>query len=443
MHWFWITLFYKGLVVLTVHFISPPPSLVVEAGLHNDNAFTADFNLFDNQLFYKYGETSQNNEKTYLNSRSKRHIEDGADLSEETSSPATIHSSSPDYLSITETLTNEATSDVENDFREASSDTVDTYNGGMMDIFHQYPVKKYSKYSEFNPPKFGKTKNKPKTSNGSIMGETLKIVEEKIDINLKKDDDDDDDDIDDGEKTLNGSVVEGNSNDNETIEETTDLNSGENVTMVVIGNSTEVRNETSTVGNDDDELILSDEPIKTDQITENIVGGRKETTKNRVNINVTTSTATEDQKITTVVQNASEISVENKVEESVVRTTSVEPFNFNNNRVAAATSSDNKERVNQSGLDAGSITGITLGIVVISGLFGAISFVLYRRRYLNKPQALNDKSSNLDSSGYIDDTSFRENSEEMYSLDNDSFLNSLEAMTIQNYWTENVKHTKL
>lgn len=37
----------------------------------------------------------------------------------------------------------------------------------------------------------------------------------------------------------------------------------------------------------------------------------------------------------------------------------------------------------------------------------------------------------------------QENSDEMYSLDNDSFLNSLEAMTIQNYWTENVKHTKL
>lgn len=40
---------------------------------------------------------------------------------------------------------------------------------------------------------------------------------------------------------------------------------------------------------------------------------------------------------------------------------------------------------------------------------------------------------------------FQENSDDshMYSLDNDSFLNSLEAMTIQNYWTENVKHTKL
>nr|CAD7262528.1 unnamed protein product [Timema shepardi] len=74
---------------------------------------------------------------------------------------------------------------------------------------------------------------------------------------------------------------------------------------------------------------------------------------------------------------------------------------------------------------------------------GAVSYVMYRRHYLNKPQTLNDKCSNQDSSCYIDDSTLRENSEEMYSLDNDSFLNSLEAMTIQNYWTDSVKHTKL
>nr|CAD7200445.1 unnamed protein product [Timema douglasi] len=73
----------------------------------------------------------------------------------------------------------------------------------------------------------------------------------------------------------------------------------------------------------------------------------------------------------------------------------------------------------------------------------AVSYVMYRRHYLNKPQTLNDKCSNQDSSCYIDDSTLRENSEEMYSLDNDSFLNSLEAMTIQNYWTDSVKHTKL
>ncbi|XP_046382709.1 cell surface glycoprotein 1-like isoform X2 [Ischnura elegans] len=168
-------------------------------------------------------------------------------------------------------------------------------------------------------------------------------------------------------------------------------------------------------------------------------------------------------------------------------------------------------------LDAASIVGISLGSVLLVGaIAGGVGFVLYRRSlYANKPQTLNDKCSNPDSSGYIDDTlrvssggpprvprpmprsgkeltrgcsqgrrgggrgggvgeggrpqrpgrakiyiqnkgtslpegvhsvmfpSPHENSEEMYSLDNDSFLNSLEAMTIQNYWTDSVKHTKL
>ncbi|XP_071442021.1 uncharacterized protein [Hetaerina americana] len=146
-------------------------------------------------------------------------------------------------------------------------------------------------------------------------------------------------------------------------------------------------------------------------------------------------------------------------------------------------------------LDAASIVGISLGSVLLVGaVAGGVGFVLYRRSlYANKPQTLNDKCSNPDSSGYIDDTlrvssgcppqrmprpmprsgteltrgcsqgrrgggrgggvgeggrpqqpgGAKENSEEMYSLDNDSFLNSLEAMTIQNYWTDSVKHTKL
>lgn len=94
-------------------------------------------------------------------------------------------------------------------------------------------------------------------------------------------------------------------------------------------------------------------------------------------------------------------------------------------------------------LSAAGITGITVGCVSVVGLLSAVSFVLYRYRTFNRPEALNDYCSNLDSSGYIDDTSIRDNSEEMYSLDNDSFLNSLEAMTIQNYWTDKVKHTKL
>ncbi|KYN31032.1 hypothetical protein ALC56_14844 [Trachymyrmex septentrionalis] len=90
------------------------------------------------------------------------------------------------------------------------------------------------------------------------------------------------------------------------------------------------------------------------------------------------------------------------------------------------------------------ITGSCLATVALLSTMGSLGFIIYRRKYLNPPQTLNsDKCSNPDSSGYIDDSTIRDNSEEMYSLDNDSFLNSLEAMTIQNYWTDSVKHTKL
>ncbi|KAJ8950402.1 hypothetical protein NQ314_007942, partial [Rhamnusium bicolor] len=104
-----------------------------------------------------------------------------------------------------------------------------------------------------------------------------------------------------------------------------------------------------------------------------------------------------------------------------------------------------EEGVDISGgnLSAAGITGITLGCVIVVGIICGVSYFLYRNRGFNRPQVLNDRCSNPDSSGYIDDASVRDNSEEMYSLDNDSFLNSLEAMTIQNYWTDTVKHTKL
>ncbi|XP_059619275.1 uncharacterized protein LOC132263509 [Phlebotomus argentipes] len=92
-----------------------------------------------------------------------------------------------------------------------------------------------------------------------------------------------------------------------------------------------------------------------------------------------------------------------------------------------------------SSLNAGAISGICVAVMFLFVGTGVIGMFLYRRRYINKPQTLSEP----DSSGYIDDSTIRDNSDEMYSLDNDSFLNSLEAMTIQNYWTDNVKHTKL
>ncbi|XP_008554794.1 uncharacterized protein LOC103576375 [Microplitis demolitor] len=104
----------------------------------------------------------------------------------------------------------------------------------------------------------------------------------------------------------------------------------------------------------------------------------------------------------------------------------------------------NSINVRPTAFDIAVITGSCLAMVVFLSVMISFGFIMYRRKYLNPPQTLNsDKCSNPDSSGYIDDSTIRDNSEEMYSLDNDSFLNSLEAMTIQNYWTDSVKHTKL
>lgn len=59
------------------------------------------------------------------------------------------------------------------------------------------------------------------------------------------------------------------------------------------------------------------------------------------------------------------------------------------------------------GMDTGAIAGISFAALVLAALAGSTAFVLYRRRYLNKPQTLNDKCSNPDSSGYLDDSTIR------------------------------------
>lgn len=58
-------------------------------------------------------------------------------------------------------------------------------------------------------------------------------------------------------------------------------------------------------------------------------------------------------------------------------------------------------------LSAAGITGITVGCMGIIGIICAVSFVVYRNRGFNRPQVLNDRCSNPDSSGYIDDASIR------------------------------------
>lgn len=59
------------------------------------------------------------------------------------------------------------------------------------------------------------------------------------------------------------------------------------------------------------------------------------------------------------------------------------------------------------GMDTGAIAGISFAALVLAALAGSTAFVMYRRRYLNKPQTLNDKCSNPDSSGYLDDSTIR------------------------------------
>lgn len=58
-------------------------------------------------------------------------------------------------------------------------------------------------------------------------------------------------------------------------------------------------------------------------------------------------------------------------------------------------------------MDTGTIAGISFAALALTALAGSTGFVLYRRRYLNKPQTLNDKCSNPDSSGYLDDSTIR------------------------------------
>lgn len=54
-------------------------------------------------------------------------------------------------------------------------------------------------------------------------------------------------------------------------------------------------------------------------------------------------------------------------------------------------------------LDAGAISGICLAAIGLSCIVIVTAVLLYRRRYINKPQTLSEP----DSSGYIDDCTVR------------------------------------
>ncbi|XP_076371438.1 uncharacterized protein LOC143257098 isoform X1 [Tachypleus tridentatus] len=107
----------------------------------------------------------------------------------------------------------------------------------------------------------------------------------------------------------------------------------------------------------------------------------------------------------------------------------------------------------QNTMSNGAVAGIVVGIISLAGLTAVTFLLLHNKDYCKAVSNLDSKCSS-DSCAYIDDslrTSYmnshielpKDSIEEMSSLDNDSFLNSLEAVTIQNYWADNSKNTKV
>ncbi|XP_029835804.2 extensin [Ixodes scapularis] len=104
-------------------------------------------------------------------------------------------------------------------------------------------------------------------------------------------------------------------------------------------------------------------------------------------------------------------------------------------------------------LSGGAVTGIVIGAVSLLALLAGAATYAFLRHPSLRLLGGRDKSSS-ENVAYIDDSVRsgymnahielpKENSEEMTSLDNDSFLNSLEAVTIQNYWADATKNTNV
>ncbi|XP_015907152.1 uncharacterized protein [Parasteatoda tepidariorum] len=111
---------------------------------------------------------------------------------------------------------------------------------------------------------------------------------------------------------------------------------------------------------------------------------------------------------------------------------------------------------NESGkLSSGTVAGIVIAVLVCVTLLSSSVIYLLYKKYNGKCTSVVESKFNTDNCGYLDDSLRssiylnnhielpKESSEEMSSLDNDSFLNSLETMTIQNYWADNSKNTKV
>jgi len=108
----------------------------------------------------------------------------------------------------------------------------------------------------------------------------------------------------------------------------------------------------------------------------------------------------------------------------------------------------------QSSISISSIVGIGLGAVMFLLIISVLSVsLLYKKQYMRKAESMDKSFVSCDSysGSYADSETFNSisyadcagieiakdnSSEELYNLDNDSFLNSLEAISFPEYWTD-------
>lgn len=136
------------------------------------------------------------------------------------------------------------------------------------------------------------------------------------------------------------------------------------------------------------------------------------TTSTTVVLTVTTATTTASSTRLTVIQENNtidSINNDNDTLKNITSTTTLEHNYYENDTFPQVGDKINEcvSNCSENNLSAAGITGITVGCIGIVGIICGVSFIVYRNRGLNRPQVLNDRCSNPDSSGYIDDASIR------------------------------------
>lgn len=123
------------------------------------------------------------------------------------------------------------------------------------------------------------------------------------------------------------------------------------------------------------------------------------------------------------------------------------------NEIPLQPSSDSQVRKEEFVLPAGTVAGIVVASIGFVCILAAVLGLFVFRRFRGLHSKTYENKYNGDNCSYLDSLQVsyinnhielpKESSDEMLSLDNDSFLNSLEAMTMENYWAEDRGSTKV